>query len=322
MKKKDFDIDKSIRPSSFDRFIGQNNFVGQLKIFIAGAKGRNEVLDHCLFSGPPGLGKTTLANILANSMGGEFIATTANILEEPKDIYKLLAHNKPFILFIDEIHRLKKQIEEVLYKAMEDRKVDVRYGSGRIIELKIPAFTLIGATTRAGMLSQPLRERFQIKHIFETYSPAEISVILRNSAEVMGYKFESGVEYLSGVCRGTPRIANNLLRRIRDFLDSKVITEPIIKKALDILEIDKIGLTKSDRKILEYLATCDVPVGLKNLAVILNEEPETIEEVIEPYLVKIGFIKRTSRGRVITQEAISHLGLELNEKILKNLGII
>ncbi len=322
MKKKDFDIDKSIRPSSFDRFIGQNNFISQLKIFIAGAKGRNEVLDHCLFSGPPGLGKTTLANILANSMGGEFIATTANILEEPKDIYKLLAHNKPFVLFIDEIHRLKKQIEEVLYKAMEDRKVDLRYGSGRIIELKIPAFTLIGATTRAGMLSQPLRDRFQIKHIFETYSPAEISVILRNSAEVMGYKFESGVEYLSGVCRGTPRIANNLLRRIRDFLDNRVITEPIVKKALDILEIDKIGLTKSDRKILEYLATCDVPVGLKNLSVILNEEPETIEEVIEPYLVKIGFIKRTSRGRIITQEAISHLGLELNEKILKNLGII
>ena len=313
-------IEQSLRPQMFTDYIGQEKTKANLKVYIEAAKQRGDALDHVLFYGPPGLGKTTLAGIIANEMGTHMKVTSGPAIEKPGEMAAILNNLQPGdILFVDEIHRLNRQVEEVLYPAMEDYAIDIVIGKGaaaRSIRLDLPHFTLVGATTRPGMLTAPLRDRFGVIGHLEYYSPEELKEIVTRSAKLLDVKIdEKGAMQLARRSRGTPRLANRLLKRIRDFAQVRydgVITEAVACDALDLLDVDQYGLEMLDRRILETMIVKfgGGPVGLETLAASIGEDPGTIEDVYEPYLLKIGFINRTPRGRTASPAAYQHLGLE------------
>ncbi len=313
-------MENSLRPKTLDEYIGQTKVKENMKIYIEAAKKRKEPLDHVLLYGPPGLGKTTLSNIIATEMNSNIRITSGPAIEKPGDLAALLTNlSENDILFIDEIHRLNRSVEEILYPALEDYSLDIIIGKGpsaRSIRLDLPKFTLIGATTRAGNLSTPLRDRFGIVHRLELYNPEELKIIVKRSANILGINIdEKGAMEIARRSRGTPRIANRLLKRVRDYalvLGNGDINLKIARIALEKLEIDELGLDNIDRKILEtiILKYAGKPVGIENLAATIGEEAETIEDVYEPYLMQIGFLARTPRGRMATPNAYAHLGIE------------
>ena len=316
-------LENSLRPKTLDEYIGQSKVKENMKIYIEAAKKRGEPLDHCLFYGPPGLGKTTLSNIISNEMNSNIKITSGPAIEKPGDLAAILTNLSEFdVLFIDEIHRLSKSVEEILYPALEDFTLDIMIGKGpsaRSIRLDLPRFTLIGATTKAGALATPLRDRFGIVHRLELYSPEELATIVKRSAKILGLEIEeeAAIE-IARRSRGTPRIANRLLKRVRDYasvLGDGKITLKVTKHALNKLEIDELGLDETDRKLLDIMITqySGRPVGIEALAVSLGEELDTIEDVYEPYLIQIGFIARTPRGRIPLKSAYDHLGYEYLE---------
>ncbi len=310
------DFDQTLRPPKLDDFIGQKKIVSNLDVFIKAALGRNEALDHVLFYGPPGLGKTTLAHIIANELGSNIRITSGPALERAADLAGLLTNLKQKdVLFIDEIHRLNRVVEEYLYPAMEDFKLDIIIDKGanaRTIQLQLPRFTLVGATTRAGLLTSPLRARFGVSLRLDFYQPDDLLTIIMRSAKILGWQLDPNAALeIAGRSRGTPRVANRLLRRIRDFaqIENKdSIDVDLAKKALGRLDVDEQGLDDMDKRII--LSLIDKfdggPVGLSTLAVTIGEERDTIEEVYEPYLIQKGFLSRTQRGRVATDQAYSH----------------
>lgn len=314
------EFDERIRPQRLDEFPGQLPIKEKLAIAIQAAKGRKEPLDHMLLSGPPGLGKTTLARILANEMGVDFKATSGPVVERQADLSAILTSMEDFdVLFIDEIHRLNAAVEETLYSAMEDFEVDIMLGKGptaRSMKIGLKPFTLVGATTRAGLLTPPLRARFGDTCRFEFYSPRELSAIVSRSARILSVECDpDGAIEIASRSRGTARIANRLLRRARDYAQVKgsgIITGEMAKAALDLLRIDSLGLDDMDRAIIMTLIEkfSGGPVGLSSLAVAVGEEPQTIEEVHEPFLIQTGFVKRTRQGRVVSQQAYKHFGLD------------
>lgn len=316
----DLRTEPSLRPQSLDEYIGQEKAKSTLKIYIEAAKQRNDSLDHVLFYGPPGLGKTTLAGIIANEMGVNMKVTSGPAIEKPGEMAAVLNNlQEGDVLFVDEIHRLNRQVEEVLYPAMEDFAIDIMIGKGaaaRSIRLDLPRFTLVGATTRAGLLTAPLRDRFGVIHHLEFYTENELKTIIMRSAEVLGVKIdEKGALELARRSRGTPRLANRFLKRVRDFAQVKYdgeITEEVASLALDLLEVDRYGLDSIDRTILNTMIDkfSGGPVGLDTLAAAIGEDSGTIEDVYEPYLIKNGFINRTPKGRVVTEKAYHHLGLD------------
>lgn len=323
LKEEDFDIEPKLRPNTLESYIGQETVKNNMKIFIEAAKQRKEALDHVLLYGPPGLGKTTLSNIIANEMNVSIKTTSGPAIERPGDMAAILnALNEGDILFIDEIHRLNRMIEEILYPAMEDFVIDIVIGKGagaRSVRLNLPHFTLIGATTRIGLLTAPLRDRFGVIHRLEPYAIKDLTTIIKRSADVLHVLIdEEGAQEISRRSRGTPRIANRLLKRVRDFAQVKydgIITNEVAKTALDLLEVDKMGLDLIDRKML--LAMIEKfggrPVGVETIAVSIGEETETIEDVYEPYLIQLGYIQRTPRGRIVTKKGYEHFGIKYEE---------
>lgn len=315
----DIRIEQGLRPTTFQDYIGQEKIKGMLKIYIEAAKQRKEPLDHVLLYGPPGLGKTTLAGIIANEMQVNMKVTSGPAIGKPGEMASILSNlQENDILFVDEIHRLNRQVEEVLYPAMEDYAIDIMIGKGtsaRSIRLDLPRFTLVGATTRAGLLTAPLRDRFGIISHMEYYTVPELETIIHQSAGVLGVEIEpAGAHEMASRSRGTPRLANRLLKRVRDFAQIKydgVITKEIASLALDLLEVDKLGLDKNDRMILRTIMEkfSGGPIGLDTLAAAIGEDAGTIEDVYEPYLVQNGLINRTPRGRMATEFAYRHFGI-------------
>ena len=315
----DLKIENHLRPQLLEDYVGQEKIKETLKIYIEAAKARSEVLDHVLFYGPPGLGKTTLAGIIANEMNVNMKITSGPAIEKPGEMAAILNNlQEGDVLFVDEIHRLNRQVEEVLYPAMEDYAIDIMIGKGagaRSIRLELPKFTLVGATTRAGMLTAPLRDRFGVVNRLEFYTEQELEAIIMRSAQVMGVRIEpGGAAELARRSRGTPRIANRLLKRVRDFAQVKydgVITEDVAVYAMDLLDVDRCGLDHSDRTLLLTIIQKfqGGPVGLDTLAAAVGEDAGTIEDVCEPYLLKNGFIQRTPKGRVATELTYRHLGI-------------
>jgi Holliday junction DNA helicase RuvB len=317
-------LERAIRPSRLDDYVGQPAVRKQMDIFIQAARGRGEALDHVLIFGPPGLGKTTLSHIIANELGVNMRHTSGPVLERAGDLAALLTNLEPHdVLFVDEIHRLSPVVEEILYPAMEDYQLDIMIGEGpaaRSIKLDLPPFTLVGATTRAGLLTSPLRDRFGIVQRLEFYTPGDLITIVSRSARIMGVSIDAeGAEEIARRSRGTPRITNRLLRRVRDFAEVKAngeITAAIARQALDLLDVDICGFDMMDRKLL--LAIMDKfaggPVGIDSLAAAIGEERGTIEDVLEPFLIQQGFIMRTPRGRVATPQAYQHFGMEMPDQ--------
>lgn len=315
-------IEPNLRPQMLGEYIGQERIKSNLKVYIEAAKARGESLDHVLFYGPPGLGKTTLSGIIANEMGVNMKVTSGPAIEKPGEMAAILNNlQEGDVLFVDEIHRLNRQVEEVLYPAMEDFAIDIMLGkesSARSIRLDLPHFTLVGATTRAGLLTAPLRDRFGVVQKLEFYTPEELKVIVERSAVVLGVEIEpQGAEEIARRSRGTPRLANRLLKRVRDFAQVKydgVITREVADFALDILDVDKIGLDNNDRNILLMIIEkfAGGPVGLDTLAAALGEDAGTLEDVYEPYLLMNGFLNRTPRGRTATAAAYRHLGIPMD----------
>ena len=319
LREEDLELEPKLRPATLESYIGQESVKENMRVFIQAAKQRKEALDHVLLYGPPGLGKTTLSNIIANEMDVNIKTTSGPAIERPGDMAAVLnSLNEGDILFIDEIHRLNRMIEEILYPAMEDFVIDIMIGKGpgaRSVRLDLPKFTLIGATTRIGLLTAPLRDRFGVVQRLEPYSVENLKIILKRSAAVLQVEMEEGgAEEIARRSRGTPRLANRMLKRVRDFAQVRydgVITEEVARFALDLLDIDKVGLDQTDRKMLLTMIEKfgGGPVGLDTLAASINEESETIEDVYEPYLLQLGYIQRTPRGRVVTRLGYAHFGM-------------
>ena len=315
----DIKIEKNLRPQTLDDYIGQQKAKKNLKVYIEAAKQRGESLDHVLFFGPPGLGKTTLAGIIANEMGTHMKITSGPAIGKPGEMAAILSNlQEGDILFVDEIHRLNRQVEEVLYPAMEDYVIDIMIGKGssaRSVRLELPKFTLVGATTRAGLLTAPLRDRFGMIHHLEFYTIEELQQIIMHSARILDVEIEpAGAKEMARRSRGTPRLANRILKRVRDFAQVKydgIITEEVARTALDLMDVDKMGLDHIDRNILVTIIEKfdGGPVGLDTLAAAIGEDAGTIEDVYEPYLIKNGFLNRTPKGRVVTDLTYHHLGL-------------
>lgn len=320
----DFDIEASLRPRALSDYIGQEKVKENLRIYIEAAKNRGEALDHVLLYGPPGLGKTTLSGIIANEMGVNFRVTSGPAIEKPGDLAALLTNlNEGDVLFIDEIHRLSRSVEEVLYPAMEDNALDIIIGKGpsaRSIRLDLPHFTLVGATTRAGQLTAPLRDRFGVVLRLELYTPEELGRIVNRSAGILGIGIDNdGALEIASRSRGTPRIANRLLKRARDFAEvigNGTINLESAQLALTRMEIDSLGLDAIDRRLLETMITQynGGPVGLETISAVIGEESVTIEDVYEPYLMQLGFLGRTPRGRIVTPAGYEHLGIPMPQK--------
>ena len=316
----DDELERTLRPQGLDEFVGQDAVKEQLMVSLEAASARGEALDHVLLAGPPGLGKTSLAQILATALDVPFVMTAGPALERKGDIAAFLTALEPrSIFFVDELHRLSRALEETFYPAMEDRKLPITVGQGagaRVVTLDLPPFTLVGATTRAGLLSTPLRDRFGIQHRLEPYGVEDLAAIVHRSARILEVDLdEGGARAIAARSRGTPRVANRLLKRVRDYAEVRmagIVTDEAADRALDLLEIDHLGLDRLDREILDCLCVRfdGGPVGLSTLAVAVGEEQDTIEDVYEPYLLQQGLLKRTPRGRMATPTAYRHLGLE------------